>query len=543
MFKVALISIDTVESYGTRSLSANLKRGGFNVHNIYFGASMLQSGEKKTEAEYQSLDGLLMEIKPDLIGISIISTFCHSVAVEIARRVKSFSTNTPVIFGGVHPTMSPVFCLQTAAIDYVCVGEGEESLLELCERLTSGQDASAVPGIMYKGNTTYIRRNPPEDLNELPFQDIGNENKYTVIVDGSVATGDPFLNGITTHFHTKCSRGCPFGCTYCSNANIRALYDPGKYLRRRSVDNVVEELKFYKSLKPGLVHVWFIDDTFPSNPEWVREFSIKYKEQVGIPFTIWIHPLKIKDENIALLKDAGLVKAMAGVESASFKTRREAFHRGETNQNIIDAIAILQKYGLKITVDMILDHPWESTSELKETFELVMALPRPFTVAMHSMTLLPNTELAKRAVREGFTTEEEIIANIVSDPQESAKTYNWCKGAPIQNNSARAYWIFLIMCAANPEIPKWFVKLLASSNFLKTYPIGQRDIQVVTWKADEELVNLPSIYLSKSALVNRLSELSPLFRRILSSKRAKPFLFMNYVVFKVLKHSKTPIQG
>ncbi|MCG6553610.1 MAG: radical SAM protein, partial [Candidatus Magnetominusculus sp. LBB02] len=253
-------------------------------------------------------------------------------------------------------------------------------------------------------------------------------------------------------------------------------------------------------------------------------------------FTIWIHPLKIKDENIALLKEAGLVKAMVGVESASSKTRREVFQRGETNESIIEAIAILQKYAINITIDFILDHPWESPSELKDTFDLVMAFKRPFAVVMHSMTLFPNTELAKRAVREGFTTEQGIIDNIIADPVESARTYNWCKGAPIQKDASRAYWIFLIMAAANPEIPRWFTKFIADTNFLKTYPVGHKDIQVVTWRADGQPVDLPAVYMDKSQLINRLSEISPLFRRILKSRRAKPLLFMNYVAFKVLRH-------
>ncbi|MCG6553611.1 MAG: cobalamin-dependent protein, partial [Candidatus Magnetominusculus sp. LBB02] len=221
MFDVVLISIDNVENYGTRCLSANLKRAGFNVHNIYFGANLLQNGQNKTEAEFQALDRLIMEIQPALVGVSILSTFCHSVAVEIVRRAKS-CCSAPVILGGVHPTMSPVFCLQSTLTDFVCVGEGEESLIELCSRLQMGQDTADIPGIMYKGNTSYIKRNPPEDLDAIASQDLGNENKYTIIADGSVAVGDPFLNGITSHFHTKTSRGCPFGCTYCSNANIRS---------------------------------------------------------------------------------------------------------------------------------------------------------------------------------------------------------------------------------------------------------------------------------------------------------------------------------
>lgn len=122
MFDVVLISIDNVENYGTRCLSANLKRAGFNVHNIYFGANLLQNGQNKTEAEFQALDRLIMEIQPALVGVSILSTFCHSVAVEIVRRAKS-CCSAPVILGGVHPTMSPVFCLQSTLTDFVCVGK------------------------------------------------------------------------------------------------------------------------------------------------------------------------------------------------------------------------------------------------------------------------------------------------------------------------------------------------------------------------------------------------------------------------------------
>jgi radical SAM superfamily enzyme YgiQ (UPF0313 family) len=482
MFNFVIISINTPASYGVRCISSVLKRRGVNVQLIFFDNGRLSDVRIRDNRMYESLVGLIGELNPGLVGISLVSTFNHPTGADIARRIKA-SLDVPVIFGGTHPTLLPRFCMDSAPIDYVCVGEGEESMVELCKSLSAGRSAADIPGIYTRGKDGYTPGNPPADLDALPFQDIGNDNKFSILPDGAIKKGDPFLNGIMPRFVTKCSRGCPFGCSFCSNAHIMGLYDAGKYLRRRSAINVIDEIKYFLSLDPvNLADIWFEDEIFPSDKLWVEEFSALYEKEVRqIPFVIWAHPIKTKDENIANLAKAGLVEAIMGVESASSVTRKLVYKRGETTEQVIKSIDILHRYGVKATLDFVVDHPWESATELKDIFDLIIDRNAPVTANMHSLIILPNTGLAKRAVEEGVMTREEIMCGLLDDPFDGVRKFQWRERIPVHKDLKRTLWIFLIMCAQNPEIPRRLLKLAAASEIMNKYPVLIVDIEVLSY--------------------------------------------------------------
>jgi len=457
MYRIVLIDILCGGHYGVRCISSALKDAGFDVKCIY-ASNLIQDTNRLPPKQAEAMYDMIKELKPDVIGLTAISAFSHYFISEMATKIRTFS-DAPIILGGPHPSVSPKFILENADIDFICVGEGEATSVEMCRALESGNDPSDIPGVMSKKTLTYIRRDPPADLDSLPFQDMSNQGVYDIDKDGKVVEKDRLLE-YTTYF-TRASRGCPFRCSYCSNDALRSLYSRGVYCRRRSVNNVIDEIKKVVELNPGCEKIWFMDDTFPYVKSWVAEFAEKYAKEINLPFLIWLHPQVVKEENIALLKSAGLVAAVTGVESACEKTRKEVFLRTEKDESILETDRVLTKYGVEKTYDFLFDHPWESDNELPATLELLIKMHRPFNLNLHSLAIMPQTGLAKRAEKEGISTEEEIINKMAVDPLAASRTFQWVKGIPEQVDPKRRYRMMLIMMMEKKSIPLELIKFLA----------------------------------------------------------------------------------
>jgi radical SAM superfamily enzyme YgiQ (UPF0313 family) len=444
MFRVVIIDMFSVDNYGVRCVSANLKRHGFEVHNI-FGPRLHTGTQRMNERQHQGLCGLIQDLRPSLVGMSVISTFSHPNAAEMAARMKSLS-DTPIVFGGAHPSLLPQWTLDNAEIDYVCIGDGEESLVELAGALSSGRSNESVPGIMSRARNGYTARAPLPDLDDLPFQSFADEHTYSVLEDGRVRLGDP---GTTrSQYTTRCSRGCPFSCTFCSNQTLRSLCDGGKFVRRRSPGHVIEEIRHHLQFMPSCSRVSFTDDNFPSASAWIEEFSELYRKHIGLPFRIWFHPNTLKEKQIESLAAAGLRWAKVGIQSASDQTRRQVFGRRESREAILETDRTLARHGVQRSYDFILDHPWEDEEELQHTHELLMKFERPFSIGMHSLVLLPRTRLAERAIEEGLIDDEDrLIEDMTSDTYGISRRIYWIGGIPDQEDLIREYRIRLLFSA------------------------------------------------------------------------------------------------
>ena len=535
--RIALISMYDQGTHGHRSVSAYLKSQGLEVHNIFFGDKIIQDMPTVSERELQAVEHLVGTIKPDLVGLSVTSMLTHPPAKAVSQRIKD-TLDVPIIFGGPYPALLPDFCLKNAPIDYVSVGEAEESLLELCRRMEAGKPTHDVAGIIGRRTLALVRRDPPENLDDLPFPDIDDDpNKYLISsADGSIIQGDPFHRSYG--YNTKCSRNCPFNCSFCSAPNVRQLSSPGTSLRRRSVPRMIGELRRAMELNPKVCVIGFWDDTFPSEAKWLAEFSEEYKKHVNLPFHIWMHPKTVKESNVAALSAAGLKGAILGIESACEETRKKVFLRPESNDEIAKVDEILHRHGVDRGYDLIVDHLWESPTELQDTFNLLSRLNNPFKVNMHSLILFPETQLAKRAIREGLARDEqEIIAGIFSDMQDSRHKFQWVRKVPVYQDLHRAYWVFLILCLGNPKIPTRLVKFLAGIKLLRRHPELLTDPQVIDMRKENDEFGLyvMSLY-RRSGLLSRVFRAAPWFERGLDKalKRSTSFAMFSYLAHRIL---------
>ena len=298
--------------------------------------------------------------KPDIIGFSILS-FNYPEALKISRLIKK-NFNIKIIFGGVHVILSPQEVIENEVVDIICTGEGEEVLKDLLDKSLNCKN---IKGIWYKQDGGIIKnknRKLIENLDKLPFPDFDDFNleKYFIINHD--------------HLPIMASRGCPYNCAYCSNHALRKKLD-GKYVRFRSVDNVMEEieLRIKQYSKKGLKYLYIFDDTFILYKDFVYEFCKKFNEKGFNKYIKWTANVRanlVTDEIIQTMKDAGCYEVRMGVESGNDYTRNTVYKRNMAREQIDKAFKIIKRHGLQLRLDFIFGAPCETLDMMEESFEM-----------------------------------------------------------------------------------------------------------------------------------------------------------------------------
>lgn len=331
-----IVFVYTGEEYlGIEYLSAVLKGKGhltkliydpllFNDYYIsYKFLSRLFSFRKRIVKE-------ILNSKADLIAFSV-NTGEYNWAIQIASIIKN-RIKTPIVFGGHHPTCLPEEVLKEDPVDFVIQGEGEYSLLELVESLEGKRKKETVSNLYYKQGSRIYKNELHqliEDLDNLPFPD--KELFYRI------------ANYQSDNYTIMASRGCPYSCSYCHNYYLKKLYlGKGQYIRRRTVENVIEELKQAKK-KYKAKSVMFQDEIFTLNPQWLEEFSKLYKKEINLPYACYVHPDTIDEKTAFLLRDSGCVSINMGIESIDERVREELLYRTVKQTQIINALKLLKK--------------------------------------------------------------------------------------------------------------------------------------------------------------------------------------------------------
>lgn len=398
--KTALISLCDVNNLGIRTLFSVLDKAEIDVDLLFFKKGNMNSTmAKPTEREIDFLVEFIKNKKYEIVGIGTRSSI-FSLAKEIGIRLNKLEKKPLVVFGGVQATLDPEKSLKYC--DAVCVGEGEKTILDIC----NGKQLKDIQNIWYNKNGKIIKNRVgliERNLDSLPFPDFLDKNKYYFSGENVIKLN---VQQYKTGYTSMTSRGCPFNCTYCCNHILRKIYD-APYLRRRSVGNVIEELKQAKENFPSLLSISFADDVFTYDKHWLKEFVIRYKKEINLPFFCYVHPKMCGENEIRLLRWAGLSDAIIGVQSFSEKTKK-LFNRSGENEEIVEAIKNLKKYKVPTTIDIIMDNPMETEEDLKETLDWLLKIPAPFNLNTHTLTHFPKTELTEKFVREGLIGEDHI---------------------------------------------------------------------------------------------------------------------------------------
>ncbi|MDE3057552.1 MAG: B12-binding domain-containing radical SAM protein [Bacteroidota bacterium] len=247
--------------------------------------------------------------------------------------------------------------------DYVVVGEGEQTLLEVCRALNSGSSPAihSINGIVFRYGNQIVRtpkRRLIQNLDALPFPawELVDIEKYRSL--WTKHHGYFSVNMVTT-------RGCPFHCNWCA----KPIY--GQVYNSRSPEHVVEEMKFLRSaLQPD--HIWFADDIFGLKPGWVQKFSeTVQREKTVIPFKCLSRvDLLLKNDTIPVLKHAGCETVWIGAESGSQKIL-DAMEKGITVEQVYQSTSAMKRHGIRVGFFLQFGYSGEERSDIDATLRMV----------------------------------------------------------------------------------------------------------------------------------------------------------------------------
>jgi len=469
--RVALLTLYLSESLGARQLCSVLKARGHECSLIFFKEFRWGEFRPVTRREEELLLSLLRDLQPDLVGLSLTSSLVADLALDLSDKIRK-QAGLPVILGGAHPSACPEDCLAHA--DFICRGEGEQALGDLADAIAAGGLVHQIPNIWTKIDVE-IHRNEvrplTQHLDSLPFAAFDDPDCYLIEHDG-IEQVDPACR--IPMYHTYASRmACPFTCAFCAGVWLRReLYaEKGPVRRYRSVSHLLAEIKQARERHPGIELIQFWDEVFGVRPPagWLEEFCDRFPGEIGLPYAIWSHPSLLNDELVARLRGAGLKGVVVGVESGSERVRREVLNRHERNTAVLRAAQALNRHGVAATYDFILDLPWLTEENCRGTFELMMRLPRPFNVGLHSLSFLPCTAITARALAEGLLLPGQI-ASADRPLAERFESFLW-KYRLQARDRASAFWHSLIYLASVSFLPRALLwKLYRARALLRLYP-------------------------------------------------------------------------
>jgi len=337
--------------------------------------------------------------RPHLIGLSSIEV-THPLGVRLLDAVRG--SGIPTVVGGPYATFAPEIVIRSASVDMVCVGEGESALVELCDRLSTGEDITAIGNLWVKKDGQ-IHRNPvrkPIDLASLPRQDwdVYDERRFWKPMGGKISVTGTF----------EMNRGCPYTCTFCINSGFHELYgDLGGYYREQDVERLVDEMAEKKE-RYNLAYVYLVAESFlTTTRKRIHTFGRLYREKVGLPFWVEARPESINEEKVGLLTEIGCEGISVGVESGNFDLRKNVLGRNVTDKTILRAFELLRETGIRVSANNIIGFPTETRDMIFDTIRLDRAL-NPHGVMVSFFSPYKGATLRDMCQELGYIEDEDI---------------------------------------------------------------------------------------------------------------------------------------
>jgi radical SAM superfamily enzyme YgiQ (UPF0313 family) len=378
--RIAFIQYLWLEQLGVAYLSAGLKRHGHDVLLAICGP--------------RDFARRVCAFQPNLLAFQCTTGMQSRVAATIRRLREALGRRVLSIVGGPHPTFFPEL-VEDPEIDIVCLGEGEFSMLELVRALDRGERWDGIKGLWTKRDGTVVkteRRPPISDLDQLPFPDRHIYDHIPFIRD---APTRPFIT----------ARGCPYRCTFCFNHALRKITPPGApFVRRRSVSNVLEELKAMKREKtPRALMVR--DDHFCLPPhDWTVEFLNRYREEIAVPYFILARADSLTPSIVDLLKISGCAGVELAVETGDEALRNRLLRKELSDSQLLEAARLLHERRLPFVTMNMTGLPGETVDQALRTVTFNIQL-RPTTAWCSVYQPMPATELGQYCFEHGLVKE------------------------------------------------------------------------------------------------------------------------------------------
>lgn len=380
------------ENLGLSYLTAVLRKSGYNVEII----DGWLGGLSDEEVMRKILNGK---------DVSIVGVSCYmsnnDKSIELAKRIRVARPEIKLMCGGFGPSFNPKKFVEYGMFDIAMIGEGEESIIEVCDYFTrnSNKNIEDIKGIAFEKDGELIKtekRDLISDLDSIPFpardtMKMAKDRKSTV-------------NILT-------ARGCMGNCLFCSVNAFNKLSKGSKW-RGRSVDSIVNELEQLQNM--GVKYIKVIDDSFleqERDEQWAKEFSEKIKER-GIEVSLRgsLKAEQVEDEKIKYLKEAGFHSFACGIENGS-NTALKRMNKSASLQDNKVALNILKKHGIYVQAGFILFDDNTTFEELKENYDFLREYDWIITKGIFSEMFAADGTLYTEKLKK----EDKIVKNGVYD--------------------------------------------------------------------------------------------------------------------------------
>ena len=346
--------------------SDGTKEEGLNV--VPFSSQMKARGLVPKKSQWEDdVKKQVNDFKPNLIALSSTEDMWE-LGIKVIEEIKEYKikNNIPLIAGGVFPTFAPDICIKHDLVDLVCVGEGENALIDLCKKIEKKEDYLDVTNLWIKRDGKIVRKNSitkPVDINKNPFIDTSlfEENRLY----------RPMAGKVYKMFPVETIRGCPYTCTFCNSPDQMRLYKGlgHNYYRKKRMELVHKELKHFKEVHK-VEYMYFWADTFLAmSTEELDQFCEIYSD-IKLPFWMQTRPETVSDYNLKKLSEVGLHRISFGLEHGNEDFRRDVLDRRWSNSDIVNKLKIPKKYGISFSINNITGFPKETKKLAFDTIEI-----------------------------------------------------------------------------------------------------------------------------------------------------------------------------
>jgi radical SAM superfamily enzyme YgiQ (UPF0313 family) len=363
-----------VQPMGLLYLAAVLRKAGHRVRII--------DGEVE-RIGHDAMAEIVAEERPDLFGITC-TTAQATRAFALADTVKRRVPGTFVVLGGPHASSLPERSLQEApSLDAVVFGEGEQTILEIMDRLRSRATLEGVHGTAFRdkdGIVVNVARELIGDLDSLPFP------TWDLIPMEKYVASTWFPNKVKQYTNIFTSRGCPYGCTFCGAKTTWT-----RKFRARSPENVVAEMEEVYT-RFGIPNFFISDDLFTLKRTRVLEIcSLILEKKLPITWTCLSRVNTVDREMLARMKKAGCYLICYGLESGS-QAILDKLDKGTTVEQGIEAVAMAKEAGIKVFGSFMIGSPGETPETVEATIRLIRTMKLD-EVGLGVTTAYPGTDL------------------------------------------------------------------------------------------------------------------------------------------------------
>jgi len=361
---------------------------------------MIYDGREKCADDKMVLEQIA-DFQPEIVGISIL-TMERTEGHHTISLIKRNFPNVTVVIGGPYVTSEVDDALQNNNVDYAVIGEGEIAGLNLFNAIEAGREAEGLKGVVYKRNgvlhTTGMDE-PVQNLDTLPrlAWDMIDLDRYFYNPDRPTP--------MNLHVKTERSapilttRGCPYQCTYCHK-----LF--GKHLRKRSVEHVIEEIRYLKQEK-GVEEIEIIDDVFNLDNDWARTFAkrvIEEKFNLYFSFPNGLRADRMPNDLIDLLVEMGTYRIVYAIESGSPQIQKE-MRKNLNLEKAKTAVNYTAGKGISVGGFFILGFLRETEGQMRMTIDFACR-NRFSTASFFILTPFPNTEIYDQALSAGYHLDD-----------------------------------------------------------------------------------------------------------------------------------------